>query len=93
MPPKTKIASELARLGCVLCYKLGYPGTPANIHHLREGMGMGQRNDDDHAIPLCHYHHQGPKGYHGLGKRGFEREYGCTELDLLDLTGELLCGR
>lgn len=84
---------RLAELGCILCWKLGHPGTPAEIHHLREGMGMGQRNDNDHAIPLCTFHHRSSKGFHGLGKRGFEREYGVSETDLLTLTRERLCGR
>ena len=83
----------LADLGCVLCYHLGYPGTPAEIHHLRERMGMGQRNDDDHAIPLCVEHHRGQTGLHGMGKRAFERHYGITELELLDLAQTLLYGR
>jgi hypothetical protein len=56
-------------------------------------MGMGQRNSDDRAIPLCHEHHQGDSGYHGLGKRAFEERYKLTELDLLEMTEKRFYGR
>lgn len=45
---------------------------------------MGQRAKDAEAIPLCWEHHQGATGYHGLGKRAFEAQYGLTERDLLE---------
>ena len=36
--------SKVADIGCILCYKLGYSGTPAEIHHIRGmGLGMGER--------------------------------------------------
>lgn len=42
------------------------------------------------VIPLCYEHHRGATGLHGLGKRAFEREYGLSELDLLDQTKQKL---
>lgn len=75
-----------ADAGCILCRFLGYGDTPAEIHHLRHGMGAGQRNSNLMTIPLCPEHHRGRTGYHGLGRRAFEREYGVTELDLLAMT-------
>ena len=56
MAKKTKTEAEkayhskIAGLGCILCE------SPAQVHHLREGQGMGQRN---HwlVIPLCPRHH------------------------------------
>jgi len=75
--------SRLADLGCVLCRRLGLGETPAAIHHIREGQGMGQRASHFEAVPLCPEHHQGASGIHGLGRRAFERRYGLTELDLL----------
>lgn len=74
--------SAQAEAGCILCRYLGYGDTPAEIHHLRDGMGAGQRNSNLLTIPLCPEHHRGDTGYHGLGRRAFEREYGVTELDL-----------
>lgn len=85
-----RFLDALAAQGCVLCRHLGYPGTPAEIHHLRAGMGAGQRNTNDNAIPLCPEHHRGNTGYHGLGRRAFERTYGVTELDLLREAWEVM---
>lgn len=73
----------LTESGCILCRHLGWGETPAQIHHLRSGVGMGQRSSEDRTIPLCRSHHVGPKGFHGLGRRAFERLYGVTEEDLL----------
>lgn len=47
---------------------------------------MAQRNGDEMAIGLCPEHHRGNTGYHGLGRRAFERMYGVTELDLLAIS-------
>ena len=61
--------------------------TPPSIHHLRAGVGMGQRSGDDRAIPLCPTHHQ--FGGYGVafhaGKKAFEKKYG-TEEELLTKT-------
>ena len=77
-----RFLDAMAAQGCILCRHLGYPGTPAEIHHLRAGMGAGQRNNNQTVIPLCPEHHRGNTGYHGLGRRVFERTYGVTEMDL-----------
>jgi|SRR5690625_2781363 len=78
--------SAQADAGCILCRYLGYGNTPAEIHHLRHSMGAGQRNSDLMTIPLCPEHHRGRTGFHGMGRRAFEREYGVTELDLLAMS-------
>lgn len=77
---------RLARLGCVLCAHLGNEPSPAEIHHLRTGSGMGQRAPHWLGIPLCAEHHRGGTGLHGMGTRGFERHYRLSELDLLAMT-------
>lgn len=82
--------SRVAALGCILCRHLGTPGTPAEIHHLREGQGAAQRGSDFTAIPLCPEHHRGASGLHGLGTRGFAARYRLDELDLLAATIEAL---
>ncbi|MEZ2742652.1 Ref family recombination enhancement nuclease [Paenalcaligenes hominis] len=81
-----KHLSQVAEQGCILCRYLGYGPTPAEIHHLRHGMGMAQRNSNYNVIPLCPEHHRGATGFHGLGRRAFERTYGVTELDLLAMS-------
>ena len=78
-------------LGCIACRVLGYIGTPSEIHHIRHGMGGGQRNDSYHAIPLCATHHRnGPHGtaFHA-GRQAFEARFG-TELELLEKVKSLL---
>lgn len=82
--------NAVADLGCILCAVLGTPGTPAEIHHLRDGQGMGQRSSHFDAIGLCAYHHRGDEGYHGMGKRRFEAVYGVTERQLLSNVRRLL---
>lgn len=84
-----KHLSAVAEQGCVLCGHLGYGKTPAEIHHLRHGMGMGMRNSNYNVIPLCPSHHRGNEGFHGLGRRAFERMYGVTELDLLAISQKI----
>lgn len=57
MAKKNKTRAEreyhatIASLGCICC------NAPAQVHHLREGLGMSQRN---HwlVIPLCPWHHE-----------------------------------
>ena len=80
-----KHLNDLAALGCILCDYLGTPGTPAEIHHLRSGVGMAQRSSHYRAIPLCPEHHRGKTGFHGLGMRAFQAKYEVGEEDLLAL--------
>lgn len=86
-----KLCNALAQLGCIVCRNLGYHDSPAEIHHLREGVGMSQRSPDERAIPLCPIHHRlGGYGvaYHA-GKKGFIDRFG-TEEELLKQTHDLL---
>lgn len=81
--------SDVASLGCVACRNAGYGETPAEVHHIRDGVGRGQRADDTETIPLCPPHHRGTA--HPIvpsihrDKRRFEREFG-TERELLAQT-------
>lgn len=81
---------RVAELGCVLCDYLGRPGTPAEVHHIREGQGASQRASDYLTVPLCPACHRGPAGVHGLGTKGFYTRYKLSELDLLAMTIEKL---
>lgn len=82
---------EVADLGCILCWIVHGVRSPATVHHMRTGAGMGRRGE--RVIPLCPEHHQGDTGVHGLGRREFERVYGLTESELADLTEVLLALR
>ena len=86
-----KYLSKVADIGCIICYRLGYIGTPAEIHHVRGmGLGMGVRSSHYDTLPLCPEHHRGKSGYHGMGRKAFERQYDVTETQLLVQVKELL---
>ena len=77
--------NKIASLGCIICKR------ECEIHHLRTGVGMGQRNDNNNVIGLCPEHHR--TGGHGVayhaGRLAFEANFG-TELELLQKTKDLL---
>ena len=78
-----KYMSKVAELGCAVCRRMGYEGTPAELHHPRRGTGMGQRASNYDVLPLCPEHHRGKTGVHGLGTKGFPKHWGFDEADLL----------
>ena len=82
--------SRVAELGCAVCRRMGYPGTPAELHHPRAGTGGGRRASNWDVLPACPEHHRGATGFHGLGTKGFPKHWGFTEADLLDDVRELL---
>lgn len=83
MGKKNKAHLKLVvQIGCIACRKLGYPDTPAEIHHIRSGQGMSQRANDVDTLPLCPFHHrQGPDAIH-VSPASFQRKFG-TERALL----------
>ena len=87
-----KNAEAIASLCCIVCRQLGYEDSPAEIHHVRIGNGMSQRNHNK-IIPLCPLHHR--LGGYGVaihaGQKIFEKRYG-TELHLMEQTKKLLEG-
>jgi hypothetical protein len=92
---KTKTLDEknhlnaVAELGCMVCRRLGFYGTPCEIHHIRSGQGWGRSSHFD-TIGLCEPHHRGKYGIHGLGTKGFPKHYGFTEQELLEEVRNLL---
>jgi len=76
--------SYLRSWGCVVCHNLGHPGIPAEIHHIRTGVGAGRKADQMSVLPLCDRHHR--NGQHGeaihAGQRTWQAKFG-TELELL----------
>lgn len=78
-----KHMSQVAELGCMVCLRMGYQGTPAELHHKRAGTGAGRRSSHFDVIPLCPEHHRGKTGLHGLGTKGFVKHWGYDEDDLL----------
>jgi hypothetical protein len=80
-------ASHLARVrsvSCVVCSEMGMEQVgPTAAHHLES---VRDEVSDYATAALCHEHHQGATGVHELGRRGFERRYKLTPIDLLALT-------
>ena len=70
---------RVASLGCVICQ------SPAEIHHLLTGKGMGKKATNFEVIPLCPLHHR--HGGHGIaihsGVKTWEARHG-TELEHLE---------
>lgn len=80
---ESEYLARVARLGCVACALLGFDtdDVQPEIHHPRDGEGMGQRASNWLAMGLCPEHHRGPHGVHG--DRLILRQLKCTEMDLL----------
>jgi len=51
---------RVAKLPCATCGCYG-----VHVHHIRTGVGKGQRASDFLVLPLCPSCHQGPQGVHG----------------------------
>lgn len=81
-----KHLNQVADLGCILCWHLGYEDTPTELHHIRRA---GKRANAP-VIGLCPEHHRGNTGIHGLGRKAFERKYQITEEGLLQIVSERL---
>lgn len=83
--------SRLADLGCIVPLEDGDCGGLAEIHHIRDGQGLGQRASHHQTLALCAAHHR--TGGYGVafhaGRKEFERKYG-TEAELLAKVRRLL---
>ncbi len=81
MSPAQRHMFRVAGLGCCVCRRLGYPDTPASVHHIAEG---SSKRSDFAVAPLCPEHHVGKSGFHTLKEKRFcalyrvpwENEYG-----------------
>lgn len=88
MSKASRHMGRVAALGCILCRIQGRGQAPAEIHHLREGVGMAQRQSDYLTVPLCPDCHRGPSGLHG--DKSLMRISKLDELGLLAATLEEL---
>lgn len=90
---ESRYMERVASLRCVLCVHLGFDqGGRTYCHHIKEGTGIGERSQHWLVVSLCHEHHQGASGIHGLGTKGFYLRYRMDELDLLAMTLRALDG-
>lgn len=66
----------LAWIRTLPCSACGVAGQSQAAHTGLDG-GMGMKASDSSCIPLCaDCHTMGPKAYHRLGKRAFEKHWG-----------------
>jgi hypothetical protein len=86
--------AKIADGGCIVCLLAGYGHSPCEIHHIRTGVGKGQKSHWSKAIGLCPTHHR--LGGHGVaihaGIRAFEQSVGMSEVELLSKQLDLLNG-
>lgn len=80
---KSAARNHLRRVKELPCSVCGAPG-PSDAHHIREGVGMAQRNSDFLTIPLCKDCHTNQDGIHGT--RNLWKVYKMTEMDALAVT-------
>lgn len=84
-----KHMQKVVELGCLVCRKLGYFDTPAEIHHIKNNTGMGRKENNFCVIPLCANHHRNSNLSYHHSPKAFTKEWGSQE-DLLKETLELL---
>lgn len=82
-PLRDKTHLEFIRgLPCCICRD------PRTVPHHAKTKGSG--GGDDETVPLCHKHHTGDEGVHGLGRETFEKRFG---VDLLEIARYLVVYR
>ena len=94
---KTKHEKEhiqkIAALGCIICCKMGFPNSPAELHHIKDKTGMGRKASNFEVIPLCPKHHRHGKDAYHTSPKEFTKKWG-TQKELLTevLTYVNCCG-
>tara|TARA_R100001198_G_scaffold52889_1_gene29727 strand:- start:128 stop:415 length:288 start_codon:yes stop_codon:yes gene_type:complete len=95
MATKKKIKEhyqKVAELGCIVCQKMGYYDTPAEIHHIHQKFMLGRKADYLETIPLCPYHHRTSNEAFHHSPKLFTEKWG-TQEELLEETRRLLDDR
>lgn len=93
MTPEQRHMGKVAALGCILCDYYGFPGVPAQVHHILTGRTPGRRCSDWLTIPLCPACHQdGQRSIHKLGAFQFDIAHGISELGLLAIVYRRIYG-
>jgi hypothetical protein len=69
---KAKWRNQLAAIRCVVGKRHGGCEGKVELHHVAEGSGL---RHDYSLVPLCHEHHTGQAGLHGMGSKNFLRIY------------------
>ncbi len=84
--------ANVAELGCIVCSKLGFPDSPAEIHHIKDQFRLGKKSNYLQTIPLCPYHHRTSEEAYHFSPKTFSKKWG-TQEELLQETMDMLNGR
>jgi hypothetical protein len=68
--------SMVADLGCIICRKMGYPNSPAELHHIKDKRGMSKKASHFEVIPLCPNHHRNGKEAYHYSPKSFTEKWG-----------------
>jgi hypothetical protein len=85
MAKKSKTKDEklhmrsIAELGCIICNKMGFPGSPAELHHIISNTGMGKKATNYEVIPLCPHHHRNSEESYHQSPKNFTEKWGSQE--------------
>jgi len=82
---------KVADLCCIVCRKMGYNDTPAEIHHIKQGR-MSKRSTHYETIPLCPYHHRTSNEAYHYNSKKFTQKWG-TQQELLEETLIMIYGK
>lgn len=80
---------KVVDIGCIICLKMGYPDSPAEIHHIKENFMFGKKSDYQSTIPLCPAHHRTTDEAYHHSPKSFTEKWG-SQKDLLKETLELI---
>ena len=80
--------ARVRQLPCVPCLLIF--GTLHNCEELHHPESVRDELSEFLVVPICIEMHKGTNGIHGLHRRGFERRYRISDLDMLAKTTELL---
>jgi hypothetical protein len=71
---------RVANLPCLVCELMALKQeSRTHVHHCFDTA----HRSDFLVVPLCHEHHQGATGFHGLGARAFNACYKTDETHLI----------
>jgi len=90
-PQEKGYISRCISFGCLLTYvKYGIQGEPAEYHHQRTGTGAGAIAGHSQGFALSpRFHRLGNEAIHVMGRKAWEKHWGVTETELVQLSQEM----
>lgn len=77
--------TRLRTLPCVVGYITGQGCRTEELHHVGDAVDRS----DWAQVGLCHEHHRGATGVHGLHRRAFHARYKLSDIKMLAITRQL----